>query len=524
MRTLASIVAPGPHGVRPAPQVRLLAVALVAAMGLACAQGPDAGSRPAQTTLAVGVGQPVDGRSPDGGVARIAEILRSAWLVSMGRDGHAQPALAERWSASPDGRTWRFVLRPGLTFHDGSTLDAAAVAAALTPPEGGQVVPGLRDVLSVAAAGPREVVVTLREPSSLLLEALYVAAVYGGHAGLHGAGPFRAESEEPGLTVLKAFPGFWRGRPAIDRVELRSYKTQRTAWSALMRGEIDFLHEVVPEAVGFVEGSRDVQVFSYLRPFVFLLGFNLHHPALARREVRRALTVAVDRERVIEHALSGNGVVATGPVWPLYWAHDWTVQPPRYDPARAGAALDAAGFPLRPSTQAARPPSRFEFTCLVPEGHPLFERLAIVIQQQLADVGVDMHIELVPLPALGGRLASGEFDAFLFQMSSGQGMNWPYWFWHSRQDGPRFLTTGYSGADAALDRVRRAIGDEEERAAIHAFQETIRDDPPALFLCWGQTSRAVRRTFVVPEDPDRDILATIAQWRVAGFPARRASP
>jgi hypothetical protein len=148
-----------------------------------------------------------------------------------------------------------------VTFHDGSPITSSTIADIVerdrAEPGPTGVAPGFRDVIALDTPTPRELVVRLARPSSLLLEALALTRIVGGDSGAHGAGPFRQPAGE-GPERLEAFDGYFRGRPAIDRVELRSYPTARTAWVALMRGEVDFLHEVAPDAVEFVEAGSDV--------------------------------------------------------------------------------------------------------------------------------------------------------------------------------------------------------------------------------------------------------------------------
>jgi ABC-type transport system substrate-binding protein len=159
-------------------------------------------------------------------------------------------------------------------------------------------------------------------------------------------------------------------------------------------------------------------------------------------------------------------------------------------------------------------PSRFQFNCLV---YPPLERIALIIQKQLFEVGVDMTIELAKVGDIVGRAARGNFDAFLLWQSSGRSLTFPYLFWHSPEPGrPVFLQSGYTAADAALDRVRYAPNDGEFRGAVAAFQQAIHDDPPAVFLAWEERVRAVNRTFhVPPQDPGRDVTYSLWRWRPA---------
>jgi peptide/nickel transport system substrate-binding protein len=506
-------------------RLRPLAAPLVLwglAAGVACRPASPRVDPAAPAWLTVGLAQPAGGAAPERAPAQVAALLRHAMLLTIGRDGLPQPGLAERWEPSADGLVWHFELRPGLTFHDGSPLDARAVEAVLEAyiADGGDVglAPGLRDVAAIDARSPTTLELRLRRPSALLPEALAIVAITGGADGQAAAGPFRVVSESGDLTELEAFPAYYRGRPQVSRVRIHAYQSPRAAWAALLRRDIDFLYELSPEAAPFVEGTRDVETFTFLRPYVFVLGFNLAHPALADPRVRRALDAAVDRQAIIDVALGGRGLAAMGHVWPRHWAHDSTLAPPTYDPVAAARALDAAGWPLPPASAGRLQgmPSRFRLTTVLPAAYPQFERLALVVQKQLLDVGVDLVLEPLPRQEFQARLAAGRFDAYLIDLAGGHGLNWPYWFWHSPEGGPPWIRSHYRAADAALDGIRFARTRAELREAIHAFQRVLLEDPPALFLCWGETSRAVRRRFVVPRDADKDVFATIAQWRAAG--------
>jgi ABC-type transport system substrate-binding protein len=242
------------------------------------------------------------------------------------------------------------------------------------------------------------------------------------------------------------------------------------------------------------------------------------HPRLGRREVRRALNLAIDRSGVIESVAGGRGVPAVDHIWPNHWARDPAAPTFAFDAAAARAALDAAGL-RRPAGPGMR--SRFSFTCLVQGDR--YERLALLIQRQLLEIDVDMKLEGVPLSALGQRLATGRYDAFLGEMAASHGLGFTYSWWHSTP--PSLLHSGYAGADGALDRIRAARTDDDLRSAVHELQRRMHDDPPAVFLYWAQASRAVSRRFVLPAGDDLDILRSLDRWRlVDGRPPGSASP
>ena len=478
---------------------------------------PRSAASPDAAQERVGVAQPRSAASPDAAQEQVAGMLESAGLVTIAPNGRAQPALASRWEQSADGKTWRFFLKPGLTFHDGSPIDAAAIRAAINPTASSMgtpgPAPGLSDVERVDVPSSLEVVVSLGRPSSLLLEALALIRISSGQEGA-GAGAFRVTSRRPGAIRLTAFEGFYRGRPEVDSIEIRGYPAPRAAWTAMMRGEVDLLYEVPPEAVEFVQAGANVRTFSFLRPYAYLLGVNLRHPLLSRLDVRVALNAAIDRQAIVDHALGGRGQPAFDHVFPRHWAYDAHVPAQVFDPRRAAQLLDAAGLAPAHPQAARRLVHRIGFTCLVPADYPLIERMALLVQKQLADVGVDMVLEAVPLAEFLGRLSRGEFDAYLFELLAGHGFNFPYSFWRSSSEAAPLIASGYRAADTALDRLRVAHTVDEEEEAVRGLQEAMRSDPPGVFLCWGEISRAILQRFEVPNEAGRDVIATIERWRL----------
>ena len=453
--------------------------------------------------------------SPDRAITGVVRLLTTERLVAVSRDGRPQARLAERWEVSADGLTWRFTLRRGLTFQDGEPITSAAVQRAIEPTDPNDtdyMFPGLRDVAAVEAASPHEVVIRLRRPNAFLLDSLNLAPISG--ASGSPAGPFRLDQRAPNRAILGRFKGYYRGRPALENITVVGYPSQREAWSAMLRDEVDGLYDVAPEALEFVKDSPKTHVTSFLRPFVAALVFNMAHPQLGRREVRRALNLAVDRQRAIGTVAGGRGLPASDQIWPNHWARDGRAPTFSFDPAGARAALDAVG--LRPARRAG-PPVRLSFTCLV-QADPRYERLALLIQRQLLTVDVDMQLEAVPLAEFSGRALAGKFDAFLADVVAGHGLDLIYANWHSSPAGPYFRT-GYRSADAVLDRVRQARTDEETRAAVHALQQTMFDDPPAVFIHWAYASRALSRRVVVPADDGNDIIRSVDAWRRADAPS-----
>ena len=231
--------------------------------------------------------------------------------------------------------------------------------------------------------------------------------------------------------MLEAFDGYRAGRPSIDFIKVVAYQTQRSAWTGLMRADVNMLYEVSRDAVEFVEAETSFQTKSFLRTYYSAMVFNMRHPVLARREVRQALNEAINRKQIIEAGMRNRGQAASGPVWPNHWAFSTAQRTYDYNPEMARFRLNTAGITEGREHQPGQMPSRFRFTCLVMSDDQRFDKVALLLQRQLFDVGVDVVLEAAPSSAIMKRMATGDFDAVLLEFVGSRSLNWAYIFWHS---------------------------------------------------------------------------------------------
>ncbi len=505
--------------------VRLLAC-VVCVTHLACSAGPVISARPASEHVTLSIGWPfISGQGSLNGLQQATRLLSFEGLVAIARDGRPQPRLAESWKESADGLSWTFTLRSKAVFHDGSAVDSTAVKASLertlaSPAR--DFSPGLLDIIALDASKPDQLVISLKTRSAFLLDDLVVSISKPspGRPAV-GTGPYVTSSTSPTEVVMKAFPTYYRGVPNIEQIVWKSYTTARTAWAAMMRGEIDFLYEVAPDALEFMRDEASVEDFSFLRNYVHGVVFNSRRPIFQDSRVRRALNYAVDRSVIIDQVFKGRGISASTPTWPQHWAYDSNLPNYAYDPSRAVALLEAAGLKLS-QPDANRPPARLRFTCIFASNFPLWERMALLVQRNLSQIGVDMQLETLEIDEFNQRLTTGNFDAVLADLIVGNSAGRPYVLWHSssKQNAP-----GYHNVlvDQAFDRLRAAPDDDATRAAFHDLQASMLDDPPAVFLAFGETTRAVSRRFQPVTPPGGDVFRTIPEWRLADNPGGRGT-
>ncbi len=484
----------------------LAPLATAGALAAGCAQ-PSTAERHDPVTLRIGTAIP---KAPGGGaVSFAATYLTSEPFLGIGWDGRPFPKLASAWSWSEDGRTLTLQLHKNLRFHDGTPVEIehAKIALELSVKSLKAQLISFKNVTAVQIDPntPGSLQIRLSRPDAFLLTDLANVPLPHPKNDAIGLGPFRTLTTSPTMR-LEAFADYYRGRPSLDFVEVQEFDDPRTSWAALMRDQIDAVHEIAPSAMDFIkaEGQTIVRTFPFTRPYFISLIFNVKHPVFKNPMVRQALSYAADREAIIDLAMNGQGRVAEGPIWPFHWAYSTSSKNYTRNIEAATLRLDSAGLRLKPGAPG-RMPSRLRFRCLTLAKDARYEKIALVLQKQLFEIGVDMEIEAIARPELVKRIPTGQYDAVLVERTSGRALAWTYYFFHSS-----LMSGGYSAADGELDRLRNATGDGDVRKAVSDLQQKLYDDPPAIFIAWPQVARVVSAKFAVPspDDTGRDTTAT----------------
>jgi peptide/nickel transport system substrate-binding protein len=390
-------------------------------------------------------------------------------------------------------------LRRLAKFHDGTPVTAAVVVQVLR-----SALPSLmgsvfqEDVDEILALDDTHVNIRLRRPSRLLIEALETAIRKPATQGKPsvGTGPYLVSTDSS--SELQANADYYLEHPTINRIVFQKYPTIRTAWAELLRGNLDMLYEVNIEALDSLRASSNVSVFSFLRHYQYVIMFGSRASSFESAAIKRELNAALDRDAIVRDVLNGHGIPSIGPVPPQHWALDKSA--PRVEFNRTLAKRLAS--------------RKLRFTCLV-TADSLFERIALAVKQQLAAASVDMQVQEVTPDQLLEAGRSKNFEALLIDVVSGPSMFRSFRHYYSKV--PFDLKpVGTPSIDAALDRIRYAPTDDEYRKGVSEFQQAIVDDPPEIFLIWGERARAVSRRFDIPTPEDgRDIINTARLWRPA---------
>lgn len=411
--------------------VRLVVSALVAAT-VACS-GRGRTSADAERPITVLLENDVD--SLDARFALSAAGQRVAQLITPGLitfDAKAEltPELAERFRfVDGDARVVEFKLRSNLVFHDGSSLTAEDVVAtyqglldpALGSPRGAK----LHVIARVEAVDEATVRFHLHEPFAPIVSDLSIGIVPAERARLPaareqerhpiGAGPFRfVRRDVPEEIVLEAHADYFRGRPAIPRLVLRTVRDETTRLLELLKGRADLMvnalspsnAQVVRDAPGLRLQTAPGTSFAYL-------GFNLRSGPSADVRVRRALCAALDVSELVEHKYQGLALPATGLLSPGSWAYAPT-QPCTRDLAKAAALLDEAGYP-DPDGPGGRPRLTLSYKTST---NRIRRSIALVLQKQALEAGIFLDIRSLEFGTFFNDIRRGNFEVTTLQWAA----------------------------------------------------------------------------------------------------------
>jgi peptide/nickel transport system substrate-binding protein len=443
-------------------------------------------------------------------------------LITSGDKGFL-PALAKRWTRI-DSLTLAFDLDERAVWQDGVPVTAKDVVftfdRARDPAVAPQLAGNLRRVASVTAEGERRVVFRY---AGAYAEQLYDAVWHVAPIPSHlvgtipaselskspyarnpvGDGPYRWVRSVPGQFVeLAANERFFLGKPAISRVVIRSASSAEARINMVLSNDADAMDNVLPPLANIdrMKSNPDLRLIPVPSPTLGFLLFNQRDPSDTSRphgilhdaDVRRAIVLSLDRALLLKAAYGSYGEVPYGPASAILWIGRGAGRPSGADRPRARRLLAARGWREGGDGILEKNGVPLRLTLNYPNTSAVRERIALLAQQQLRQMGIDIVLRVFDYPVYREHWRAGQFD---IDFSS------------TLQDpSPSGLTQGWTcgGAtnvghycnprvDSLIDR---AIADRQHAAdAWHSVLRQIEDDAPAAFMYAPSYVFAVQRRF-----------------------------
>lgn len=487
-------------------------------------------------------------------VDRGAARLLFSSLVRFDSKGLPQPDLAESWGISRNGEVYNFSLRQDATWHDGTPVTSQDVVFTIELLRSEEF-PARADLkafwqeIEIQTLDEHNLQFRLPEAFAPFLDYLNFGVLPAHLLGNLtpseivdaefniqpvGSGPYQFDAlltEDGQITgvALKKFPGYYGEEVYLEEFVFKYYEDSLAVWEAYQAEEVQGIGEVTPEILPQALNDPDLNLYTGRLPELTLIFLNLDNPQVPffqESEVRHALLSGLNRQWMVDHILHGQAVIADGPIFPKTWAYYDNLPHYDYEPRQAIEALKEAGytFPadggdVRTKVEEGEENIPLEFTLLYPDDEQ-HGTLAQAIQEDWAELGVDVTLEALPYP----ELLSEHLDTRLYQAAlvdinlSHTPDPDPYTFWHQTQtsSGQNYSMWNDRQASEYLEQARIVVDPAERTRMYLNFQVRFVDQMPALLLYYPMytygVSSDVKGVRIGPIFEPADRLVTVSDW------------
>jgi peptide/nickel transport system substrate-binding protein len=430
----------------------------------------------------------------------------------------------ENGGISKDGRTITYRLRPGVTWQDGAPFTADDLIftwhAIMNPRNEVPNRVGFEEITSIAKVDDHTLAVHLRRPYAPFIADFFTPAGYNNFVILPshllarypdinrvpfnvmpvGLGPYRVVHYEPdNLIRLAANPRYWRGVPGLREIDIHVVPNDNTLATLIRSHEIDLYYRVPHRIARTLSDVAGTTIVSAWFTRYTDIGFNTQSPILSDARVRRALAYATDKPALLQKVTYGGDLIADSDQPPALWAHSSSVPHYPYDPVRAAALLESAGWHLGPDGVREKNGTRLHLGLAGAAGDVVSMMTREVLQAQWRQVGVDAEIRSYPSSVLyapssaGGIERSGRFDAVMHSWANGadpddSGLFECRWVAPVGDNVYRFCDPALDAAEAT------ALGSNDvvvRKAAYARIQDILARQMPLLMLWFERYDYAV---------------------------------
>ena len=402
-------------------------------------------------------------------------------------DMSIQPELAESIDISDDGLTYTFKLKSGVTFHNGRPMVAADVKYSyerlIDPATASTSAADLASMASIEAPDDATVVITLKAPDasflfmtsrqSLIIIPKEVVDENGDLSQVAvGTGPFTFKEYVPNTSIkLEKNANYWvQGLPYLDGLELIIAPDDTARTTAVVTGTVDMIEYSPLRDIDSLQSDSSLKLAGDTNNNIRMLGFNLRKEPFDNLKVRQAIAKVIDRDAVLGPAVFGHGTVTSTLFAPDNWAA-LNVDIPAPDIEGAKALLKEAGYE-----------NGFKTTITSWSQYSFLNAAAVVIQEQLKQIGIDAELNLVE----NSTMINDVYVTFNFDIAvtgdSGFGDPNALILGNFRSDGGGFAGYNNPEVDKLIDQ-GIAETDQAKRAEIYQqIQQILLEDLPWVNL------------------------------------------
>jgi ABC-type transport system substrate-binding protein len=320
-----------------------------------------------------------------------------------------------------------------------------------------------------------------------------------------GCGPFVfREWKSDRFISLDRFDDYWEGPPNYKKYMFRVIPDLLTQEMEFYAGTIDS-YGVQPHQVKRLINDDRFQHFSGTSFGYTYIGYNMRRKPFDDRRVRRALSMAIDVNKIIEYVLYTQGEPITGPFVKQTDYYNHRIKPVPYDPAGALKLLAEAGWKPNAQGWLEKEGQRLQFTLITNSGNDIRKAILAIAQDAWKQIGIDVRTDLLEWSVfIQERVNKLDFDALVLGWSMGIDPDL-YQIWHSSQAGPHQLNfVGFNNqeADELIIKIRQEYNHDQQVQYCHRLHEIIAEEQPYTFLYVGKWTAVLDKRIVIRKSDD----------------------
>jgi peptide/nickel transport system substrate-binding protein len=446
---------------------------------------------------------------------RDVDRLLFSGLFRFDERGIPQPDLAESWGVNEEGTIYKVTLHSNAFWHDGTpvTSDDVIFTIDLIKSNGSLYPQDIKDLWSkveVTKLNDNNLKFTIPEPFAPFMDYLSFGvlpkhllegvppeglATADFNINPIGSGPYKfdhliLDGGQITGVVLTSFDNYYAKKPFIPQVVFRYFPSSAAALDAYKQGEVLGISRITKDVLNEALAQPNLSIYTSRLPQISMVLLNLNNPEvpfMQESDVRRALLLGLNRQRMISTLLQGQAIVADGPIFPGSWAYYNGIEHLEYDPDQAITLLKSNGYviPAAGGTVRAKEGQSLTFTLLHPDDE-LHTQLAQLIQSSWAQIGVQVNLQPVPYDRMVfDYLGPRTYQAALVDLNLARTPDPdPYPFWHQAEatGGQNYSQWDNRTASEYLEQAR-VNTDFGIRARLYRnFQVIFAKELPALPL------------------------------------------
>ena len=482
-------------------------------------------------------------------------------LIRFDERGLPQTDLAESWGVNEEGTIYNFTLRPNAVWHDGMpvTSDDVIFSIELLKSDGSLFPQDIKELwrnVEITRLNNTNLKFTIPEPFAPFLDYLtfgvlpkhvlegvppenLVTAEF--NIDPVGSGPYQFDHlilEQGQITgvVLTAFENYYGKKPFIPQIVFRYFPTSAAALDAYEQGDVLGVSRISKEVLQEALVQPNLRFYTSRMPQISMVLLNLNNqevPFLQEPEVRRALLLGLNRQRMISTLLQGQAIVADGPIFPGSWAYYDGIEHLEYDPEQAVTLLKSNGYviPAEGGAVRAKEGQSLSFTMLHPDDE-LHTQLAMTMQASWEQIGVQVNLQPVPYDRMVfDYLGPRSYQAALVDLNLARTPDPdPYPFWHQAEatGGQNYSQWDNRTASEYLEQARVNTDFGVRTRLYRNFQVMFAKELPSLPLYYPVYSFGVDAQVlgvqVAPLSDISDRFSLITNWYLVTRRALETSP